>query len=182
MSNGLKATALAASIVMTAWIAIPLSATVMAEPAPDATAPEMYVTDKAMPEKKMPDILSRLNPVKEPEPEPEPGYYEEPVYYEEYQGSGSGGHSYDNGDGFAFDGVRDYNGTTETWYSSNQAYHYRTGEWTPDDEGYYRDADGYYVVASEDHADGEVFDTSKGKAKVYDGGCDSGVTDFYVNF
>lgn len=103
----------------------------------------------------------------------------EQAYYADYSASYA---PRDNGDGFAFEGVRDYNGTTETWYSSNQAYHYRTGEWTADDEGYYRDSDGYYVVASEDHAEGEVFDTSKGKAKVYDGGCDSGVTDFYTNF
>ena len=98
--------------------------------------------------------------------------YYEPIYYAPA----------DNGDGFAFEGVRDYNGTTETWYSSNQAYHYRTAEWTADEEGYYRDADGYYVVASEDHAEGEVFETSKGEARVYDGGCESGVTDFYTNF
>ena len=92
------------------------------------------------------------------------------------------GQGWDNGDGFRSQGVRDFNGTTETWYSSNVAYHYRTGEWHTDDEGYYRDADGYYVVASEDHAQGEVFETSKGEARVYDSGCANGVTDFYTNF
>ena len=113
----------------------------------------------------------------------------QPEYWDGNYYSGSYDESLNNnpayiggGDGFAFEGVREYNGRTESWYSSNQAYHYRTGEWTADDEGYYRDSEGYYVVASEDHAEGEVFDTSKGKAKVYDGGCDSGVTDFYTAF
>ena len=103
----------------------------------------------------------------------------EQAYYADYSASYA---PVDNGDGFISEGVRDYNGTTETWYSSNQAYHYRTDEWTADEEGYYRDADGYYVVASEDHAKGEVFETSKGEARVYDGGCESGVVDFYTNF
>lgn len=110
---------------------------------------------------------------------------DEPVQVEEEEPAPVNSMSYamsNNGDGFMQQGVRDYGDTTETWYSSNQTYHERTGEWTPDDEGYYRDSEGYYVVASEDHAQGEVIDTSKGKAKVYDSGCDNGVTDFYVNF
>lgn len=117
-----------------------------------------------------------------PEAEQAPDYYEteyvdESAYIAPYTPSQS-----DNGDGFVSQGVRDYNGTKETWYSSNILYHYRTPEWTPDSEGYYRDADGYYVVASTDHGQGEVIDTSKGEAKVYDTGCASGVTDFYTNF
>ena len=111
---------------------------------------------------------------------------QEEVYYEEYYEPYYGGYDYSyssNGDGFMQAGVRDgVNGTTETWYSSNSAYHYRTGEWTADENGYYRDSDGYYVVASEDHAEGEVIETSVGQARVYDGGCESGVVDFYVNF
>ena len=100
-------------------------------------------------------------------------------YYETVYYGGSG----NNGDGFIQQGVRDgVNGTTETWYSSNTAYHHRTSEWSADENGYYRDSDGYYVVASEDHAEGEVIETSVGQAKVYDGGCESGVVDFYVNF
>ena len=117
-----------------------------------------------------------------PEAEQDPVYYEteyvdESAYIAPYTPSQA-----DNGDGFVSQGVRDYDGTKETWYSSNILYHYRTPEWTPDDEGYYRDADGYYVVASTDHGQGEVIDTSKGEAKVYDTGCASGVTDFYTNF
>ena len=88
-----------------------------------------------------------------------------------------------SGDGFMQSGVRaGVDSSTETWYSSNAAYHYRTSEWTPDDEGYYRDADGYYVVASNDYAEGTVVNTSKGEAKVYDSGTDSGNIDMYVNW
>lgn len=103
-------------------------------------------------------------------------YYEEDhSWVESYEPSYSG-------DGFMQEGVREHDGRTETWYSSNQAYHYRTGEWEVDDEGYYRDAEGYYVVAASDVAEGETLETSKGTAKVYDSGCDDGVTDFYTAF
>lgn len=101
----------------------------------------------------------------------EESYYE-PTYYAP---------SY-SGDGLAQEGVREHDGRTETWYSSNQAYHYRTGEWEVDDEGYYRDSEGYYVVAASDVAEGETLETSKGTARVYDSGCDDGVTDFYTAF
>ena len=103
-------------------------------------------------------------------------YYEEPYFYEEYHGTSGG-------DGFMQAGVRDgVDSDTETWYSSNSAYHYRTSEWTTDDEGYYRTDDGYYVVASNDYAEGTVINTSKGEAKVLDSGTDSGNVDFYVSW
>ena len=92
-----------------------------------------------------------------------------------------GGH-YSYGDGFMQQGVREYNGRTETWYSSNQAYHYRTNEWTVDDEGYYRDSEGHYVVAVSDKEQGTVFQGSKGECIVLDSGCEAGVTDYYVAF
>lgn len=111
----------------------------------------------------------------EAEAEYEGGYAE----YGAYSGSPSVSYS---GDGFKQQGVRYHDGRTETWYSSNSAYHYRTAEWTVDDEGYYRDSDGYYVVASDDHAQGEVVNTSKGEAKVYDDGTYSGNIDFYVGW
>ena len=85
-----------------------------------------------------------------------------------------------SGDGFMQEGVRDYNGRTESWYSSQTLYHYRTNEWSVDDEGYYRDSDGYYVVAASDVPEGTVIDGTKGECKVYDSGCDDGVTDYYV--
>jgi len=96
-------------------------------------------------------------------------------YYEPYAPSYTG-------DGFAQDGVREYNGRTETWYSSNQAYHYRTSEWTVDGEGYYRDDAGHYVVAASDMPEGTVFEGSKGECIVLDSGAEAGVTDYYTAF
>lgn len=79
---------------------------------------------------------------------------------------------YDNGSGERL----------ETAYSSNVLYHYRTGEWTVDSEGFYHDSDGRYVVAASDLEQGTIFETSKGEAIVLDSGCNPGVTDFYVNW
>lgn len=114
----------------------------------------------------------------EPEPEPAVEYYEEwyePAYYAP---------AYDMPtDGLTMQGgVNEHDGSTETWYSSNVLYHYRTSEWTLDSEGFYRDADGYYVVAASDMEQGTVFEGSKGECKVYDCGCADGVTDYYVNW
>ena len=105
------------------------------------------------------------------------------TYYEEgYEWVESYAPSY-SGDGFMQSGVRaGVDSSTETWYSSRAAYHYRTSEWTPDSEGYYRDSDGYYVVASNDYAEGSVVNTSKGEGKVYDSGTASGNIDMYVNW
>lgn len=70
-----------------------------------------------------------------------------------------------------------------TYYSSNVLYHYRTPEWTPDSNGYYRDSDGYVVVASSDHAQGTVINSEiLGPCKVYDSGCASGTLDVYTNY
>lgn len=77
------------------------------------------------------------------------------------------------------DGV---NGTRETAYSSNVLYHYRTSEWQPDEYGFYRTDDGYYVVASNDYPEGTVIETTRGEAMVLDGGCDNGIVDFYVQW
>lgn len=49
-----------------------------------------------------------------------------------------------------------------------------------DNEGFYRDNEGYYVVATSDMPEGTTFEGSKGQNKVYDSGCDAGVTDYYV--
>ena len=99
--------------------------------------------------------------------------------WEDY-GAYSGSETF--GDGFMQQGVRYHEGRTETWYSSNVAYHYRTPEWTVDDEGYYRDDQGRYVVAASDVPEGSEIETSKGTGIVLDGGCDEGVTDFYTAF
>lgn len=79
-------------------------------------------------------------------------------------------------------GVNYYNNRRETWYSSRVLYHKDTANWTPDANGVYRDSDGYVVIASSDHAQGSLVDTSHGMGKVYDSGCASGTTDIYVNW
>lgn len=79
-------------------------------------------------------------------------------------------------------GVCYFNGRKETYYSSEVLYHYNTANWILDDEGCYRTKDGYYVVASTDYKKGTIIDISKGKAKVLDCGCHSGVVDVYVNW
>jgi len=78
-------------------------------------------------------------------------------------------------------GVYEYNGFTETWYSSNVLYHWQTPEWWEDEEGFYRTDEGYYVVANDTYEYGEVIETSKGLAQVLDGGCGDFI-DFYVNW
>lgn len=80
----------------------------------------------------------------------------------------------------AYDGVYEFGGRVETYYSSNVAYHYRTPEWTVDGQGFYRTSEGYYVVAASDYPQGELIETSMGTAQVLDSGCDYGITDFYT--
>ena len=105
--------------------------------------------------------------------------YYEPVYYEPTYYGVSG-----DPDGLnSFVGIIDgVNGTRETAYSSNVLYHYRTSEWTPDEYGFYRTDEGYYVVASSDYEQGTVIETTRGEAMVLDSGCDSGIVDFYVQW
>ena len=105
-------------------------------------------------------------------------YYDD-SYYTEYDDS-----CYNTEGLTASSGVNYYNGRQETYYSSNVLYHYRTSEWTAGDDGVYRDADGYVVVAANEneYSEGDVIDTSFGPAKVYDSGCDYGITDVYVNW
>ena len=79
-------------------------------------------------------------------------------------------------------GVNYYNGRRETYYSSRVLYHYRTPEWTVDSEGFYRTAEGYYVVAASDMVQGTVFQGSKGFCQVLDSGCSGNTTDYYVNW
>ena len=101
----------------------------------------------------------------------EPQYYETtPNYYETSEGLTMQG------------GVYEYGGRTETYYSSNVLYHYRTNEWWLDDEGFYRTNEGYYVVAASDMEQGTTFEGSKGTCIVLDTGCDAGITDYYVGW
>lgn len=82
----------------------------------------------------------------------------------------------------AFDGVYDYNGKTEKFYSSLKLVHKDINLFWCDHDGFWHDADGYYVVATIDHDSGDVFRVSKGLAKALDCGCDPGVVDFYTNW
>lgn len=79
-------------------------------------------------------------------------------------------------------GVNYHGGRRETYYSSRVLYHYRTPEWTVDSEGFYRTAEGYYVVAASDMAQGTIFQGSKGLCQVLDSGCSGNTTDYYVNW
>lgn len=106
----------------------------------------------------------------------------EPVYYDYSYSGYSGGVSGDPNGLNSFIGRVDWNGQHETAYSSNVLYHYRTSEWTPDEYGFYRTSDGYYVVASNDYEEGTVIETSRGEAMVLDGGCAEGWVDFYTNW
>ena len=134
------------------------------------------VQDKPAPE------IEETEPEPEQEPkiveyyEPEPyceeqKYYEEPSYSEPEEGvlTMQGGVNY-------------YNGRTETYYSSNVLYHYRTNEWHTDENGVWRDSEGYVIVAASDLEQGELVDTSHGMGKVYDSGCSDGITDIYVSW
>lgn len=77
-------------------------------------------------------------------------------------------------------GVNYYNGSRETWYSSNTLYHKNTSNWTLGSDGVYRDNDGYVIVARSDMSQGSTIETSLGTGKVYDSGCAAGTTDIYT--
>lgn len=106
------------------------------------------------------------------------------VYVESGYGAGDAGSAPQGpSDGLTRNGgVNHHEGRKETWYSSNVLRHHRTDEWAPDDEGFYRTPEGYYVVAASDMPEGTVFAGSKGDCIVADTGCPEGVTDYYVNF
>lgn len=130
-------------------------------------------------------------PPEDAEPTQEAEYVEDAYWEPQYQETGVTGDysaSYDYyepqsvvSDGLnSFTGVNYHEGRTETFYSSNVLYHYRTPEWTLDDEGFYRDSEGRYVVAASDMEHGTVFQGSKGECIVLDTGCNAGITDYYV--
>lgn len=107
--------------------------------------------------------------------------YQEPTYYEPYYEPTYYAPSYEVSGGLTpQSGVNYHDGRTEMYYSSSVLYHYRTGEWTVDSEGFYRTDGGQYVVAASDMPIGTTFQGSKGECVVMDSGCDAGVTDYYV--
>lgn len=142
-------------------------------------------------------VLTEYVPPVEEEEEPEEGeesdedyiyqepveeYYDDSTYYEEatYEPE----ESYSNGSGLTKQsGVNQYNGRRETYYSSNVLRHYRIDEWHTDENGVWRDSDGYVVVAADDIPEGGLVDTSFGEGKVYDCGVGyDGGTDIYTNW
>ena len=85
--------------------------------------------------------------------------------YSDYDSSNGSQLSYSNG-------VNYYAGHRETWYSSNEPGGAATAVPVPglycDENGIYRDGDGYVVVASDDRSYGSTVETSWGTGKVYD--------------
>ena len=79
-----------------------------------------------------------------------------------------------------------YDGYLETYY--NASAHYLASEWTVDDEGFYRDVDGRYVVGvdvndvnpdtGQQYQYGDVVQTGRGEGVVYDYGSGAHVHDF----
>ena len=155
-------------------IVIENSEPTIAEDENEMFAPEEPVVEEKITEEVEEVVPSSTYTYTEPTYQSYTPTYSEPTYTQQYQ---------QNGSGLTKEGgVNQYNGRTETWYSSNVLYHYRTPEWTAGADGVYRDADGYVVVAASDVPMGSVIDSSYGPAKVYDTGCAAGVTDIYTNW
>ena len=155
-------------------IVIKNSEPTIAEDENETFAPEEPVVEEKITEEVEEVVPSSTYTYTEPTYQSYTPTYSEPTYTQQYQ---------QNGSGLTKEGgVNQYNGRTETWYSSNVLYHYRTPEWTAGADGVYRDADGYVVVAASDVPMGSVIDSSYGPAKVYDTGCAAGVTDIYTNW
>ena len=128
-------------------------------------------------------------PAKADEPEqPNPGYVEDAEVYAVPEYTGTYYAEYDaayNEHGPTRDMPGWYDGYLETYYSSNVMRHYLTDTWTVDDEGFYRDSDGRYIVGvdiAEGIEIGTVVDTGRGEAVVMDYGSGAHVHDFYTNW
>lgn len=118
--------------------------------------------------------------------EEEQAAYYEPTYYD-YVSSGIYYAEYSdayNEDGPSHTMPGWYDGYLETYYSDTVARHYMSDQWTVDDEGFYRDQDGRYIIGvdiAEGIELGTVVDTGKGEAIVMDYGSGAHVHDFYVH-
>lgn len=103
-------------------------------------------------------------------------YYDEslnnnPAYSGAVRGNANGLNS--------FDGVYEFNGKTETYYSNSAVYDDQL--WV-DDDGFWRTDDGHYVVASVDYPEGTEIEISQGKAIVMDGGNEPGNVDVHTTW
>lgn len=164
-------------------VAVESSATAAAVDTPAQDVDE--IADEPADTQEQPDEQAEFSQYSDSEPVWDFVCYEEqyePVYYE-YGDYSALETTYAPTDGLTREGgVNYHDGRTETYYSSNVAYHQNTQEWTLDDEGFYRTDEGYYVVAASDMEQGTVFEGSKGDCIVLDCGCPDGITDYYVGW
>ena len=126
-------------------------------------------------------------------PEDEQQAYEpEPEYIEDYNGSGTYYAEYSelyNTDGPSRTMPGWYDGYLETYYDASA--HFMASEWTLDSDGYYHDSEGRYVIGvdvndvnpetGEGYQYGDVVQTGKGEAVIYDFGQGAHVHDFAVS-
>lgn len=199
-----------ASIAATvALIAVAIAAVMIVNPAeaveiePDWTwkvAPSDITNCKALREMRLEKLKSKLDAAveewqaqKEAEEQAaweaeQAAYYEQQYYQPTYYGGGI--YYADYSDAYNTDGPSHtmpgwYDGYLETYY--NASSHYLASTWTLDDEGFYHDENGRYVVGVEiSHADempyGTVVQTGKGEGVVYDYGAGAEVHDFATNW
>lgn len=100
-----------------------------------------------------------------------------------YYGDGTDAAYGENGPTREMPGYHD--GRKETYYSSNVLPHYRMGEWTVDDDGFYRTTEGHYVVGvgiGEGYEIGDTFEGGRGTCVVMDYGYTENITDYYTNW
>ena len=144
----------------------------------DLPAPATAPVDEAVRYEQL-DAITQAREAEEEWYEPQYQVYDVGGYYAPSNDTLSA--DYGVSDGLnSWSGVNYHEGRTETFYSSQVLYHYRTNEWTLDSEGFYRTEEGYYVVAASDMEQGATFEGSKGTCIVLDTGCNEGVTDYYV--
>ena len=110
-------------------------------------------------------------------------------YYDDNSSYYSGGYSVPYSDMYNEDGPSHsmpgwYDGNVETYY--NASGHYMADEWTLDDEGFYHDSEGRYVIGvsiDSGYEYGDIVQTGKGEAVVYDYGAGvDNVHDFATNW
>ena len=94
----------------------------IAEDENETFAPEEHVVAEKITEEVEEVMPSSTYTYTEPTYQSYTPTYSEPTYTQQYQPNGSGLTK----EG----GINYYNGRTESWYSSNVLYHYRTPEWT----------------------------------------------------
>lgn len=122
-----------------------------------------------------------LAPKPEPKPEPEPepdNNVSKPVTKPDNNGG------YSTPYNFKYHGVLHETNWRWTYYSSRVLYHYMTPQWWCDDNGIWRDSNGYAIVACDSKPQGTVIDTELfGKCIVMDCGVGRNDTlDLYVNW